>query len=68
MHLLTGLSGWDMALQKLQLPCGLDVWNYYYQPILSCRVRVLVEQQWTAAVATTRQKLADQLRAILRDR
>lgn len=63
-----GLSGWDIALQKLQLPCGSDIWNAYYQPLLSSRVRVLVEDQWTAALATTRQKLADQLRAILRDK
>lgn len=63
-----GLSGWDIALQKLQLPCGLDIWNAYYQPLVSSRVRILVEQQWTSALATTRQKLADQLRAILRDR
>ncbi|XP_034241484.1 conserved oligomeric Golgi complex subunit 1 [Thrips palmi] len=63
-----GLSGWDIALQKLQLPCGSDIWNVYYQPLLSCRLRVLVEQQWTTALATTRQKLADQLRAILRDK
>lgn len=63
-----GLAGCDLAIQKLQLQCGSDIWNAYYQPLVSSRVRVLMELQWTNALSNTRQKLADQLRAILRDK
>ncbi|KAK3915111.1 Conserved oligomeric Golgi complex subunit 1 [Frankliniella fusca] len=63
-----GLAGCDIALQKLQVSCGSDIWSAYYQPLVSARVCVLVEQQWANALSITRQKLADQLRAILRDK
>ncbi|GLH04216.1 Conserved oligomeric Golgi complex subunit 1 [Gryllus bimaculatus] len=43
-------ENWDNMCQKLLIPKGLDLWNNYFQPLLTARAKELVSIQWNSAL------------------
>jgi hypothetical protein len=47
-----GTAGnWDIMCQQLLLPRGLNLWDAYFQPLITQRAKSLVSQQWSIALA-----------------
>lgn len=47
-----GTAGnWDIMCQQLLLPRSLNLWDAYFQPLITQRAKSLVSQQWSTALA-----------------
>jgi hypothetical protein len=44
-------ENWDIMCQHLLIPRGLNLWDAYFQPLLTQRAKSLVSQQWSVALA-----------------
>jgi hypothetical protein len=56
-------ENWDTMCQQLLIPRGLNLWDAYFQPLVTQRAKSLVSLQWSAALA----QLQASLVAVARD-
>ncbi|PSN54283.1 hypothetical protein C0J52_06981 [Blattella germanica] len=56
-------ANWDVMCQQLLIPRGLNLWDAYFQPLLTQRAKTLVSQQWNTAL----QQLESTLTTIAKD-
>jgi hypothetical protein len=51
-------ENWDTMCQQLLIPRGLNLWDAYFQPLVTQRAKSLVSQQWNVALAQLQSALA----------
>jgi hypothetical protein len=51
-------ENWDIMCQQLLLPRSLNLWDAYFQPLITQRAKTLVSQQWSTALAQLQSTLA----------
>ncbi|XP_066999265.2 conserved oligomeric Golgi complex subunit 1 isoform X2 [Anabrus simplex] len=50
---------WDSMCQRLLIPRGLNLWETYFQTLLTSRAKELVSQQWSTALQKLKQTLTE---------
>ncbi|XP_069696321.1 conserved oligomeric Golgi complex subunit 1 isoform X2 [Periplaneta americana] len=57
-----GTAGnWDKMCQHLTIPCGLNIWDAYFQTLLTERAKSLVSHQWNIALTQLQSTLINVL-------
>lgn len=57
------VENWETMCQQLLIPRGLNLWEAYFQPLVTQRAKSLVSQQWSVALSQLQSSLA----AVARD-
>lgn len=57
---------WLQILQNLSLPVNLDFYQLYYQPLMNCRIKEIINNSWNSTVECVNKKIQEILQTKLK--